>query len=129
MESKKFSRTWKKSKQPRKQRKYVYNAPLHLRQNFMHSHLSKELREQYKRRTFRVARGDTVKVLRGEFKGLQGKVDRVDLKRIKVYIQGIEKKKKDGTIYKVGIHPSNLMIITLNLDDKKRREILERAKR
>jgi len=126
MASKKYSRKWKQSKQPRKQRKYRYNAPLHVRQNFMHSHLSKELREKYNRRSFRVAKGDTVIVMRGTYKGYKGKVERVDLKKLKVYIAGLTLKKKDGSTVPIGIDPSNIMITELNLEDKKRRERLEK---
>lgn len=126
MASKKYSRKWKQSKQPRKQRKYRYNAPLHVRQNFMHSHLSKELREKYNRRSFRVAKGDTVIVMRGTYKGYKGKVERVDLKKLKVYIAGLTLKKKDGSTVHIGIDPSNIMITELNLEDKKRRERLEK---
>ncbi|MCD6589820.1 50S ribosomal protein L24 [Candidatus Woesearchaeota archaeon] len=126
MASKKYSRKWKQSKQPRKQRKYRYNAPLHVRQNFMHSHLSKELREKYNRRSFRVAKGDTVIVMRGTYKGYKGKVERVDLKKLKVYIAGLTLKKKDGSTVPISIDPSNIMIIELNLEDKKRRERLEK---
>ena len=127
MASKKYSRKWKQSKQPRKQRKYRYNAPLHVRQNFMHSHLSKELREKYNRRSFRVAKGDTVIVMRGTYKGYKGKVERVDLKKLKVYIAGLTLKKKDGSTVPISIDPSNIMIIELNLEDKKRRERLEKS--
>ena len=126
MASKKYSRKWKQSKQLRKQRKYRYNAPLHVRQNFMHSHLSKELREKYNRRSFRVAKGDTVIVMRGTYKGYKGKVERVDLKKLKVYIAGLTLKKKDGSTIPIGIDPSNIMITELNLEDKKRRERLEK---
>ncbi len=124
--AKKYSSKWKSSKKPKKQRKYRYNAPLHIRHHFLHVHFSKELREKYKIRSFRVAKGDTVLVMRGNFKGIRGKVERVDLKRIKVYVKGITRKKVDGSTVPIGIDPSNLMIVELNLDDKKRRERLEK---
>ena len=92
----------------------------------MHSHLSKELREKYNRRSFRVAKGDTVIVMRGTYKGYKGKVERVDLKKLKVYIAGLTLKKKDGSTVPISIDPSNIMIIELNLEDKKRRERLEK---
>ncbi len=115
-----------KSKQPRKQRKFLYNADLHLRRKLMSAHLSKELREKYGRRSFPVRKGDEVKIMRGSFKGKTGKVVRVDYKNYKVYIEGITRKKVDGTEAMVPIHPSNLMIISLNLEDTKRLEALER---
>lgn len=126
MGNKKFSKNWKRSKKPRKQRKYRYNAPLHIKNKFLSVHLSKELREKHKKRNMTARKGDKVKVLRGQFKGKAGKIDRVDLKNSKIYIVGIESTKKDGTKTFYPFEPSNLMIIGLNLDDKKRKEILKR---
>ena len=122
----KFAKSWKSSKQPRKQRKYRYNAPLHIKSKFISSHLSKELREKYKKRSIRTRKNDKVKILRGQFKGKTGKVERVDTRRNKIYITGIEVIKKDGTKVLYSINPSNLMILELNLDDKKRVKALER---
>ncbi len=117
---KKFSREWSSSISVRKQRKYRHNAPLHLRHRFFHSTLSKELRKEYKKRAVRVRKGDIVKVMRGSFKGKNGKVESVNLKRMKVYVEGIDYIRKDGRKVKVAFDPSNLMITELNTDDKKR---------
>ena len=81
----KFSKDWKKSTQPRKQRKYRYNAPLNIKSKFMSSHLSKELKAKYNKRNIEVRKGDTVKVVRGQYKGKTGKVDRVSIKKTKAY--------------------------------------------
>ena len=97
----KWSRSWVSSKQPRKQRKYRYNAPPHIRTKFISAHLSKELREKYKRRSIRLRVGDTVKIMRGEFKGKTGKVEKIFTKIAKVTVSGIQKtkpeKQKRGT--------------------------------
>jgi len=122
----KFSETWKRSKQPRKQRKYRFNAPLHTKNKFLSSHLSKELKEKYNRRNITTRKEDKVKVLRGQFKGKIGKIERVDLKKTKVYITGMELIKKDGTKVLYPIHPSNILITELNLDDKRRIKTLAR---
>jgi large subunit ribosomal protein L24 len=115
-----------KSKKPRKQRKFLFNAPLHLRRKMLSAHLSKELREKYKTRSMPVRKGDEVEIMRGEFKGKKGKVSRVDLKNYKVYIEGITRRKTTGAEVQVPIHPSNLRIISLNLNDKKRVEAIEK---
>ena len=119
-----FTTTWKNSTQPRKQRKYRYNAPLHVKQKFVHVHLSKDLRQKHGFRSIQVKKGDKVKILRGGFKGKDGKVDRVSLKREKVYVLGLENIRKEGTRNLVPITPSNLMIIKLDLTDKKRKQKL-----
>ncbi len=123
---KKFSIEWKKSKKARKQRKYRYNAPLHMKQKFIHSHLSKELRKKYGRRNIGLRKGDKVVVIRGQFKKHAGKIDMVDLKECKAYLTGIEITKKDGTKTTRPIDPSNLIITELNTDDKMRDKILKR---
>jgi len=123
----KFSKKWNSSKSPGKQRKYRFNAPLHIMHNFLSSHLSPELRKKYSRRSAVVAKGDKVKVLRGQFKGRENKVDRVDIKKTKVFIVGMEMSKKDGSKMIYPIHPSNIMITELNLNDKRRKAALERT--
>jgi large subunit ribosomal protein L24 len=115
-----------KSKKPRKQRKFLFKAPLHLRRKMLAAHLSKELREKYKRRSLPVRVGDEVEIMRGEFKKKRGKIVKVDLKKYKVYVEGITRKTSTGTEKLVPIHPSNVRIINLNLADKWRVKILER---
>lgn len=116
----KFNKSWKSSKQPRKQRKYIANAPLHIKRNVLSANLSKELRKKYKKRNIVIRKGDNVKIVRGKFKKKQGKVLRIEIKKSRVYIEGIQIKKIDGSKVDVPIRPSNLQIIELNLEDKKR---------
>jgi len=125
----KFSKHWKASKQPRKQRKYKANAPLHVRHKMISANLNKELRKKYGKRSFPLRKGDNVKIMRGEFKKKTGKIASVDLKRLRISIEGIQKSKKDGTKMNVWFNPSNLQIKELNLDDKKRIASLERGKK
>ena len=82
--------------------------------------LSKELKEKHEKRNIPVRKGDKVKVLRGKFKGKQGKVNEVNLKTSKIVIEGIQIKKKDGSKVNIRLQPSNLQIMELNLEDKKR---------
>src|SRR5271155_4200678 len=82
------------SSQPRKQRKFRANAPMHMRQNFVNVHISKELSAKLgiKRRSIEVRKGDTVKVMTGDNRGKTGKVSIVNLKTGKVFIEGIVRK-------------------------------------
>ena len=102
---KNFSKDWKSSKKPRKQRKYQKNAPLHTKSKFLSSHLSEDLKKKYNTRCFSLRKGDKVKILRGNFRGKAGKIDRIDLKNTEVYVAGIEVIKKDGTKTFRSIHP------------------------
>ncbi len=129
MESKTFSSSWKRSTQRRKQRKYRYNAPLHVRQKLVHVHLSKDLRQKHGTRAMQVRKGDKVKVLRGKFRKQEGKVERVLLKRGLVYVTGMEYTKKNGTKVPVPFQPSNLMIVALDMADKRRKAGKEKVQK
>ena len=123
---KKFSVEWKSSTKPGKQRKYRFNAPLHIKQKFVSAHLSKDLRQKLKKRNVDLRKGDKVKVMRGKFKKHEGKVDRVDLKKSLIFVSGVESTKRDGTKRPLALNPSNLMITELNMEDKQRQKIMER---
>jgi large subunit ribosomal protein L24 len=116
----KFSTSWIGSTQPRKQRKYLINAPLHIRRKLMVSTLSKELRVKQGMRNVEVRKGDEVEVMRGKFDGKKGKVSSVITKKQKVSVEGLQASKRDGTKVNIWFHPSKLKIVTLNMDDKKR---------
>ena len=121
-----FSKFWKSSKQPRKQRKYLHNLPSHLRKKLVSTNLSKELKKTHGKRNIPLKKGDKVKVMRGQFKGKIGEVTNIDLKKVKVNVQDVELLKKDGNKVSYPLSPSNLMITEMKLDDKKRKKLLER---
>ena len=116
------------SSKPRKQRKFRFNAPLHVRHKFVNAHISKELKEKMKikARSIEVRRGDIVKVMSGAQKGKSGKVSRVDLKKGFVYIEGIVRKTSKGKEIMIPIRASNLYITDLDLSDKYRKEIIDK---
>jgi len=115
-----------KSKKSSKQRKFSHTAPLHLRRKLLSVHLSKELRQQFKRRALPLRKGDEVEIMKGNYAGKTGKIAKVDLKYYKVYIEGITRRRTVGTEVQVPIHPSNLKITNLSLDDEFRTKILQR---
>lgn len=120
-----FSTTWKHSVQSRKQRKYRYNAPLHLKGKMIHVHLSPSLRQKYGIRSLLVRKGDKVKISRGQHRKKEGKVEKVVIKRERVFVTGVETIKKDGSKILFPLTPSNLIITDLDLSDKKRKSKLE----
>ena len=117
----KFSTKWKTSKQPRKQRKFIARAPLHIKRKLLSVNLSKELRKKQGKRNVVARKGDIVKIMRGKFKKKQGKIIEIKTKLGKIYIEGIQAKKMDGSKTNVPLKASNLQIIELNVDDKKRK--------
>ena len=125
MESK-FSLSWLRSKQPRKQRKFIANASLHKRRKMMSIHFNAELKKKYNKRNFPARVGDRVKVLRGQFKGTIGEIEKVDTTNYRLHVKGVEHKKSEGRTSFYPIHPSNVVAISLKLDDKKRQKAIER---
>ncbi len=115
-----FSTSWTGSRQVRKQRKYRYNSPLHIKHRFLSANLSKELRKKHGKRSVPLRKGDEVLVMRGSFKKKKGKIDSIDLKRSRIIVDGINKKKKDGSKVRIYLQPSNLQITSLSLEDKER---------
>ncbi|MEM0147481.1 MAG: 50S ribosomal protein L24 [Candidatus Micrarchaeaceae archaeon] len=111
-----------KSAKARKQREFRYNAPLHIRQHFVHAHVSKELKEKLglKARAIRVAAGDTVRIMCGKYKGKSGKVTKVDLKTSSIYLDSIKVKNARGKEHSVPLRSNNAYITDLNLSDKSR---------
>jgi large subunit ribosomal protein L24 len=115
-----FSASWVSSKLPRKQRKYVANSPLHTKHRFLSANLSKELRKKYGKRNLPLRKGDEVLVMRGNLKKKKAKVSKINLRKCFVYLEGLQRTKKDGAKVNVSFHPSILQIQTLNTEDKKR---------
>lgn len=113
----------------RTQRRRYLKAPIHQVHRMMAATLSDELRSKYKVRSFPIRKGDSVKILRGDYKGVTGNVIRVDYKRRRIYVDGVVRQKVSGETVHVPIHPSKVMIVKLNLEDKRRIEALERASR
>jgi len=112
------------STQPRKQRKSRYTAPIHVRGHFLHAPVSPDLRKTHGKRRVRVVKGDTVKVLRGDFAGQTGLVDDVDGKKCTLFVHGISVTKADGTEVPRPVNPSNVQVTKLNLKDALRMERL-----
>jgi large subunit ribosomal protein L24 len=117
---KEFSKLWKGSKQPRKQRKYLAKAPIHIKRKLLSVNLSKDLRKKQNTRNIEIRKGDKVKVMRGKYKKKEAKVIEVLTKQGKIYLENVNVKKQDGSKVNVPFRASNLQIIDLYSDDKKR---------
>ena len=111
---------------PGKNRKRRYNAPIHIRRKYLSAPLSPSLKGEYGTRTMPVRTDDTVSVTTGDHKMSEGRVLRVDMKRGKIYVEGITRTRMDGSNVQIPLRPENVMITKLNLDDSKRRAKLDR---
>nr|AJS13007.1 large subunit ribosomal protein L24 [uncultured archaeon] len=88
--------------------------------------LSKELSREHRVDQLGVRKGDTVTVTRGNFRGVEGKVTRVDVKSGKVYVEGVSRERADGTAKPIAIDASKVILRQVVLDDKRRKDIIER---
>jgi len=103
----------------------LIHASKHQLDKMLGAMLANELREQYNKNTVRVVKGDSVMVVRGEYKGRGGKVEDVDTERGTLHIEGMQREKIRGGQVKVPIHSSNVKITGLNLEDKGRSSKLQ----
>jgi len=113
-------------RKPSTVRKRWFNAPLHRRRKYLSAPLSPELRAEYGTRSLPLRRGDTVVILKGDWKMKEGKVTRIDTKRMRIYIEGLTRERMDGSTVPIPIRPWNVMITRLDLSDPWRKRILER---
>jgi large subunit ribosomal protein L24 len=102
----------------------LYTSPLHIASKQLSAPLSDELQEKYQQSSARVIEGDTVKVMRGEFKGIEGKVTNVSTEKRGLAVEGIKREKLKGGNVDIYIHASNVMLTALNLEDKWRQSRL-----
>lgn len=112
-----------KSRQPRRQRFELYTLPLHRRRKQLAAPLSKELREKFRRRSLPVRKGDRVRIMRGDFKKLEGEVLEVDTKRRAIVVEGVTIRKIDGSEVPRRLHPSNVMITRLATDERREKSL------
>ena len=110
---------------PRKQRYRLHNAPLHKKRKWISSHLAENLLLKYDRRSLPVVKGDTVKIMRGSFRGHEDKIAKVNIRDQTVEIEGVTITTAKGTKIAKPIHASTLLITKLNVTDKWRRQKLE----
>lgn len=103
----------------------LYNAPLHKKHRMMSAHLAENLLLKYDRRSLPVVKGDTVKIMRGNFRGHEDKISKVNLIDQTVEIEGVTLTTAKGTKIAKPIHASTLLITKLNVTDKWRRKKLE----
>ena len=119
---KQWNKDWKSSTDPSKQRKYRENAPGHVQDKLVSINVGQTIRDHIGSRSISPRNGDRVEVMRGDRKGASGIINQIDKQREKVYIQGIESAKNDGSKSQIPVHPSNLQVVALNLEHPERME-------
>ena len=103
----------------------IYRAVNNVRNKQIGATLSKQLRQKYHRRSIRIVNGDTVKIIRGEYKGIDGKVTKISLEKNSIAVEGVQREKLKGVKIDLYIHSSNTFITSLNTEDNWRIKKLE----
>jgi len=103
----------------------IYQATFQTRSKQLGSALSKDLQKKYGKKSTRIIEGDSITILRGEFKGVTGKITKISTEKTSVTIDGVKKEKTKGDKFDVYIHTSNLVVTALNTSDKWRITKLE----
>jgi len=106
----------------------IYRASQVTKSKQVSSHFSKDLKKKYSKNSVRIIEGDSVKIVRGEFKGVDGKVSKISIQKSSLAIEGVKKEKSKGEKFDVYIHSSNVIVTSLNSDDKWRISKLEGKK-
>jgi large subunit ribosomal protein L24 len=114
-------------KSPRKQRRFVRNSGKHAHKSMLRCRLDDPLREEYGLRSLNLKKGDLVRIMRGQFRDTEGKILGVDYGAIRVFVDGASTTKADGKEAKVPLHPSNLLLVKLELNDERKKRIQARA--
>jgi large subunit ribosomal protein L24 len=103
----------------------IYKATFQTRSKQLGSQLSKDLQKKYGKKSTRAIEGDTITILRGEFKGVSGKITKISKEKTSVTVEGVKKEKTKGDKFDVYIHTSNVVVTALNTNDKWRISKLE----
>ncbi|XP_042509287.1 60S ribosomal protein L26-1-like [Macadamia integrifolia] len=109
----------------RKCRKAHFTAPSSVRRVMMSAPLSSDLRNKYNVRSVPVRKDDEVQVVRGTYKGREGKVVQVYRRKWVIHVERITREKVNGSTVNVGINPSKVIVTKLKLD-KDRKALLDR---
>lgn len=92
-------------------------------------HLGRELRKKYGFRSLPVRVGDRVMIIRGDYKGVEGDVSRVDRIRQRIYISGVYRENARGEQRLVPIPFNSVILVNIDDKDKWRQRIIERKRR
>ena len=114
---------------PRKMRnRQIYYATMQNASKQLSCALSKDLRKKYGKRSARIVEGDSARIIRGEFAGVDGKVTKISIANRGVNIEGVKKEKLKGEKFDVYVHTTNIVLTGLDTGDKWRINKLEGKK-
>ncbi|GJN90841.1 hypothetical protein Rhopal_003855-T1 [Rhodotorula paludigena] len=111
----------------RKAHKAHFAAPSSERRKIMSASLSKELRAEYNTRSLPVRRDDEVKIVRGTYKGREGRIVTSQRKHFRIFVEGVSRDKGNGATVPIPVHPSNVQLTKLKLDKDRKATLARKA--
>jgi large subunit ribosomal protein L24 len=122
-----------KSKKPSKQRKSLFNVKNHQVSALFTAPLDETLQEEYGVKRMPIRKDDSVRVVAGEFDGIEGKVLSMNKLTRKLTIEECALQKKDGKNYNVPISVSKVILTKFaskkNKIDPWREKIIDRKEK
>src|SRR5256712_13813380 len=117
------------SSKPSKQRKRFFQAPKHKQRKMLSARSSDDLTARHKVRRIPLRSEDTVRIMRGEFADLVGKVEKVEYSTGRIFVEGMTRETAAGVSSRLPIPSSKVLITNLNLSDKWRSGLLSEKSR
>ena len=118
------------SKKPSKQRRSLFNVKNHQVSRLFTVPLDDSLKEEYGIKRIPLRKDDYVRVIAGEFNGIEGKVLGINKMTRKITIEECALQKKDGKNYYVPISVSKVVLTKFTMKKNKldpwREKIIER---
>ena len=106
-------------------KRLLQNAVREKSKSSLRAPLSTELKSRYGKNSVRIRIGDSVKLVKGEYSGVEGKVQKVYPIEGRLTIEGVTREKIAGGTTPIRIPSSNVIITGVTLDDKFRRAKIE----
>jgi large subunit ribosomal protein L24 len=113
------------SAKPSKVRRRMFSASSRRLGKIINARLSDDLRTKYAFKTVRIKKGDSVRIVRGEYAGVEGKVTGVVTRDGAITVEGVYRERVKGEQTPVKISASKVLITSLNLEDKLRKARFE----
>jgi large subunit ribosomal protein L24 len=112
---------------PRRQRRLIRRSSIHSHKRLLRCRLDETLREEYGVRSLGLKKGDLVRIMRGQFRDTEAKVQRVDYTKARVMLDAASVTKADGKEARIAMSASNLMMVKLELDDQRKKLLAKKT--
>ena len=119
-----------KSKKPRNQRNALRKVKNHQVCKVFTAPLDEALQEEFGVKRLSLRKDDSVRIVSGEFEGIEGNILKIDKKTRRIQIEEVTHEKKDGSTYYIPISICKIVITKFHTENSKidpwRQKIMDR---